>query len=54
MKKQTQTAKSRTKSGLLLPSGSMFDRARNEVCRTDLVSFIELVFHLLLQADPST
>ena len=52
MKKQTQTAMSRTKSGLLLPSGSIFDRARNEVCRTDLVSFIELVFHLLAPGRP--
>jgi hypothetical protein len=43
-------AKSRTDP--LLLSGAMFDRARNEICRTDFVSFIELVFHLLAPGRP--
>jgi hypothetical protein len=41
MKKQANS-----KSRLILPSGSIMDRARNEVCRLDFVSFVELVFNL--------
>jgi predicted phage terminase large subunit-like protein len=44
--------KSRTKSNLIIPSGSVFDRARNEACRLDFVSFIELVFRLLNPGTP--
>jgi hypothetical protein len=47
MKKQTHFAKSQRKSALRLPSGSIIDRARNDVCRVDFVSFIEAVFNLL-------
>jgi hypothetical protein len=47
MKKQVHSAKSRIKSPLRLPNRSMIDRARNEICRLEFVSFIEAVFNLL-------
>jgi predicted phage terminase large subunit-like protein len=47
MKNEAQSAKSRIKSPLRLPDGSIIDRARNDACRLDFVSFIEAVFNLL-------
>src|SRR5262245_45400134 len=47
MKRQTRSAKRRLNSPLRLPSGSIIDRARNDACRLDFVSFIEAVFNLL-------
>ena len=47
MKKQAQSAKGRIKSPVRLPSGSIIDRARNDACRLDFVSFIQAVFYLL-------
>ena len=47
MKKQVHSAKSRIKSPLCLPNRSMIDRARNEICRLEFVSFIEAAFNLL-------
>ena len=47
MKTQPHSTKSGNRSLLRLPDGSMIDRARNEACRRDFVSFIELVFSLL-------
>jgi predicted phage terminase large subunit-like protein len=47
MKKQVHSAKSRIKSALHLPNRSMIDRARNEICRLEFVSFIEAVFNVL-------
>ncbi len=52
MTKQTHTAKPRIKSPLRLPSGSIIDRARNDACRLDFVSFIEAVFNLLNPGRP--
>jgi hypothetical protein len=52
MNEQPQSSKPRSKSNLIIPSGSMFDRARNEACRLDFVSFIELVFQLLNPGRP--
>ena len=52
MKKQTQTAMSRTE---IDPVSFQVDQCcivHNEVCRTDLVSFIELVFQLLAPGRP--
>jgi predicted phage terminase large subunit-like protein len=37
---------------LHLPSGSIIDRARNDACRLDFVSFIEAVFNLLNPGRP--
>jgi hypothetical protein len=48
MTKQTHTAKPRIKSPLR-PIELMMDRARNDICRLDFVSFIEAVFYLLAQ-----
>ena len=45
--KKEQSAKSQINSHLLLPNRSMINRARNEICRLDFVSFIEAVFNLL-------
>ena len=47
MKKQVHSAKLRIKSPLCLPNRSMIDRARNEICRLEFVSFIEAAFNLL-------
>ncbi len=52
MRKQTHTAKPRIKSPFRLPSGSIIDRARNDACRLDFVSFIEAVFNLLNPGRP--
>jgi predicted phage terminase large subunit-like protein len=52
MKKQAQSAKGRIKSPVRLPSGSIIDRARNDACRLDFVSFIEAVFNLLNPGRP--
>ena len=52
MKNEAQSAKSRIKSPLRLPSGSIIDRARNEACRLEFVSFIEAVFNLLNPGRP--
>jgi predicted phage terminase large subunit-like protein len=52
MKKQAQSAKSRIKSPLRLPSGSIIDRARNDACRLDFVSFTEAAFNLLAPGRP--
>jgi predicted phage terminase large subunit-like protein len=51
MTKQTH-AKPRIKSPFRLPSGSIIDRARNDACRLDFVSFIEAVFNLLNPGRP--
>lgn len=48
MNREIRSAKSR----VLLPSGSIIDRVRNEACRQDFVSFIELVFNLLSPGRP--
>ena len=45
--KKEQSAKSQINSHLLLPNRSMINRARNEICRLEFVSFIEAVFNLL-------
>jgi predicted phage terminase large subunit-like protein len=47
MTTQTHSTKPRIKSPLRLPSGSIVDRARNDACRQDFVSFIEAAFNLL-------
>jgi predicted phage terminase large subunit-like protein len=47
MTTQTHSAKPRIKSPLRLPNGSIVDRARNDACRLDFVSFIEAAFNLL-------
>jgi predicted phage terminase large subunit-like protein len=52
MKNEAQSAMSRIKSPLRLPSGSIIDRARNDACRLDFVSFIEAVFNLLNPGRP--
>jgi hypothetical protein len=52
MRKQTHSAKPQIKSPLRLPSGSIIDRARNDACRLDFVSFIEAVFNLLAPGRP--
>src|SRR5690242_18529766 len=52
MKNQTQSAKSRIKPSLRLPSGSIIDRARKDVCRLDFVSFFAAVFDLLAPGRP--
>jgi predicted phage terminase large subunit-like protein len=52
MKEDTESARSGIKSPLLVPNGSVINRARNEVCRLDFVSFIELVFSLLAPGRP--
>jgi predicted phage terminase large subunit-like protein len=41
-----------TQSSLRLPNGSIIDRARNDACRLDFVSFIEAVFDLLNPGRP--
>src|ERR1700720_751950 len=46
MKKQAHSAKPRIKSHLRLPSETIIDRARNEACRLDFTSFIQVIFHL--------
>lgn len=50
--KQTQSANSRIKPPFRLPNGSTIDRARNDACRLDFVSFIEAVFNLLAPGRP--
>ena len=52
MTRQTPPGKRRIKSPLRLPSGSIIDRARNDACRLDFVSFIEAVFNLLAPGRP--
>jgi predicted phage terminase large subunit-like protein len=52
MKRQTRSVKPQIKSPLRLPSGSIIDRARNEACRLDFVSFIEAVFNRLAPGRP--
>lgn len=51
MTKQTHTAKPRIKSPFR-PSGLIMDRARNDACRLDFVSFIEAVFYMLSPGRP--
>ena len=52
MTSQTPSGKPRIKSRLHLPGGSIIDRARNDACRLDFVSFIESVFNLLNPGRP--
>jgi predicted phage terminase large subunit-like protein len=52
MTNQTHSAKSQIKSPLRLPRGLIIDRARNNACRLDFVSFIEAVFNLLAPGRP--
>jgi hypothetical protein len=52
MKKPAHFAKSIIKPPLRLPSGLIIDRARNEICRLSLVSFIEAVHNLLNPGRP--
>jgi predicted phage terminase large subunit-like protein len=47
MTTQTRSANSRIRFPLRVPSGPIVDRARNDACRLDFVSFIEAVFNLL-------
>jgi predicted phage terminase large subunit-like protein len=47
MKKQAHSAKPRIKSHLRLPSGSIIGRARQEACRLDFTSFIQVIFDLM-------
>ena len=52
MTQQAHTTKPRIKSLLRVPSRSIVDRARNDACRLDFVSFIEAVFNLLNSGRP--
>ena len=47
MTRQTSSGKPPKRSPLHVPSGSIIDRARNDACRLDFVSFIEAAFNLL-------